>query len=148
MTAVILTLIAYLDVQDVQISVMMETNLLNSVSQYFASGDAATARIGAVMAEAVSSKIDKEKPLNTTLLDGQDGLVELKGLVFKRDALDKDAMADLSTEEEKHAPEGEDLDRDGLADEDEDEDELDPDAAFDTSRCAMVSASLISSHWI
>ncbi|CAO3655984.1 unnamed protein product [Mucor fragilis] len=133
MTAVILTLTAYLDVQDVQISIMMETSLLNSVSQYFASGDAATARIGAVMAEAVSSKIDKENPLNTTLLDGQDGLVELKGLVFKRDALDKDAMADLPTEAEKHAPENEDLDRDGLANADDDEDELDPDAAFDTN---------------
>ncbi|KAL7315285.1 telomere binding protein, variant 3 [Mucor circinelloides] len=126
MTAIILTLIAYLQVQDVQISIMMETSLLNSVSQYFASGDMATARIGAVMAEAVSSKIDKEKPLDTTLLNDQDGLLELKGLVFLRDALDKDAMADLSTEGENNVPEEEDLYRDDLAY----EDELDPDAEF------------------
>ncbi|GAN04450.1 telomere length regulation protein TEL2 homolog [Mucor ambiguus] len=133
MTAVILTLIAYLDVQDVQISIMMETTLLNSVSQYFASGDAATARIGAVMAEAVSCKTDKEKPLHTTLLDGQDRLVELKGLVLLKDALDKEAVADLSTEAEKSTPEEEDHDRDNLANEDEEADELDPDAAFDTN---------------
>lgn len=129
MTAVILTLIAYLDVQDVQISIMMETNLLNSVSQYFASGDATTARIGAVMAEAVSCKTDKEKPLNTTLLEGQDRLVELKGLVLQRDAFDKEAVADLSTEAEENTSEKQDF-----VDEDEEEDELDPDAAFDTSR--------------
>ncbi|KAL9537725.1 hypothetical protein MBANPS3_011521 [Mucor bainieri] len=127
MTAVILTLIAYLDVQDVQISIMMETDLLNSVSDYFASGDATTARIGAVMAEAVSCKT--EKPLNTTLLDGQDRLLELKGLVFLKDALDKEAVADLSTEAEKNTPEKKNLDKE----DDEDEDELDPDAAFDTN---------------
>ncbi|KAK4513392.1 uncharacterized protein ATC70_005390 [Mucor velutinosus] len=145
MTAVILSLISYLDVPTVQVTIMTETHLLNSVSQYFASGDAATARIGAVMAEAVSYKIDKEKPLHTTLLDGQDRLVELKGLVLLRDALDKDAVADLSTEAEKDAPEKEDLDRDDFADGDEDEDELDPDAAFDIGKLAMIRFRLICS---
>ena len=102
MTAIILTLIAYMSAPDIQISIMMETNLLNSVSQYFASGDIPTAQIGAVMAEAISIKIDKEKPLNTTLLDSQDNLIQLKGLVFLKDALDKDVIADLSSEAENN----------------------------------------------
>lgn len=130
MTAVILTLIAYMSAQDIQIYIMIETNLLNSVSQYFASGDILTAQIGAVMAEAISTKIDKEKPLNTTLLDSQDNLLQLKGLVFLKDALDKDVIADLSSEAENNEPEKEDLDED-------DDDELDPDEAFDIGQLHM-----------
>jgi hypothetical protein len=130
MTAVILTLIAYMSAQDIQISIMIETNLLNSVSQYFASGDIPTAQIGAVMAEAISTKIDKENPLNTTLLDSQDNLLQLKGLVFLKDALDKDVIADLSSEAENNEPEKEDLDED-------DDDELDPDEAFDIGQLHM-----------
>lgn len=128
MTAVILTLIAYINTRDIQTTIMMETNLLNSVSQYFASGDIATAQIGAVMAEAISSKIDPEKPLNTTLLDSQDDLVQIKDLVFTTDALDKNTMADLSSETEYNESEKADLD------DDDNDDELDPDEAFDTGQ--------------
>ncbi|KAI8640641.1 telomere length regulation protein-domain-containing protein, partial [Parasitella parasitica] len=130
LTAVILSFIAHLSIQDIQVSIMMETGLLNSVSLYFATGDVSIARIGAVMAEAVSSKLDKEKPLNTTLLDSQERLNQLKNLVFVTDAFN--VIADLSLKPENDNLENQNLDsREEEHDDDEEEDELDPDRALD-----------------
>lgn len=56
-------------------------NLVKSVSFYFDQGDRATAQLGALVAEAVSSKLDKE-PLNTGLLEGEPKLLEWKKIIF------------------------------------------------------------------
>ncbi|KAI9477807.1 MAG: telomere length regulation protein-domain-containing protein [Benjaminiella poitrasii] len=117
-TKVMLALMAYLSDSDINSEIMGRTSILNSVSDYFDSGDIATAQLGAVVAEAISSRLDKDKPLNTGLISASDDLIKLKSLVNVTDALDeeKEAMADVFTETE--------------SEDEEDKEELDPDAVY------------------
>ncbi|OBZ88164.1 Telomere length regulation protein TEL2 [Choanephora cucurbitarum] len=117
MTTALLSLIAYLSNDDIQHTIMAETPLFHHVSTYFNSGDIQIAQLGAVVAEALSSRIDKEKPLNTTLLDSNPSLQELKGLVWITDAYDEPTACSVTM-----TPEAE------SEDETEETEELDPDA--------------------
>ncbi|RCI04833.1 telomere binding protein [Rhizopus stolonifer] len=91
-------------------------NLVKSVSFYFDQGDRATAQLGALVAEAVSSKLDKE-PLNTGLLEGEPKLLEWKKIIFNAKE-----MAPLEPKELVKI--------DPLLEVESEEEELDPDATY------------------
>ncbi|KAI8098324.1 telomere length regulation protein-domain-containing protein [Gilbertella persicaria] len=127
MTTVLLSFVAYLPHHELKQTTMVETSLFHSVSTWFNSGDIQTAQLGAVVAEAISSKLDTEKPLNTGLLDDNDHLRELKGLVFVTDAFDDQepvaSSTALDSESESELEEKDELDPDAdvILEEDEDE---------------------------
>lgn len=114
----ILSLLAYIEDGDIKSEIMIETSLIKSVSCYFDTGDASIAQLGAVVAESVSSRVDKEKALDTGLLSNHDKMVELKQLIFNRDAFndEKEEEMDLVLSESESEEEQEEL--------------LDPDAEF------------------
>ncbi|KAI7902821.1 telomere length regulation protein-domain-containing protein [Cokeromyces recurvatus] len=137
-TKVILVLIAYLSDDTIRTEIMGKTSILYSVSDYFDSGDISIAQLGAVVAEAISSRIDKDKPLDTGLLTTSDELLELKKLVNMTDALDQEeeliitSSSEIESENENGTDE-EELDPDAIyvvEDEDEEESEEDEFQAY------------------
>ncbi|RCH81196.1 TEL2, telomere maintenance protein 2, partial [Rhizopus stolonifer] len=135
MTTVLLSFVAYLPHHELKQTTMVETSLFHSVSTWFNSGDIQTAQLGAVVAEAISSKLDTEKPLNTGLLDDNDHLRELKGLVFVTDAFDDQEPVTSSTaldsESESELEEKDELDPDADVILEEDENDEDEDEEFE-----------------
>ncbi|KAI9263064.1 telomere length regulation protein-domain-containing protein [Sporodiniella umbellata] len=90
------------------------THLVKGVSFYFEQGERSTAQLGALVAEAVSSKLDKE-PLNTGLLEGDGRLLSWKKIIF-----DAKEVAPLASAKPM-------IQIDPIL---ESEDELDPDADY------------------
>lgn len=80
-----LCLVAYLPEDVIRYVIMTQTALFQSVSKYFDSGDKAIAQLGAVVAEAISGKTDRDKPIKTGLLDSDVELQKIKALVDTRD---------------------------------------------------------------
>lgn len=80
MTTGVLVLLGYLDDDTIRNNIMPSTRLVMSVSFYFDQAEMMTAKLGALIAEAVSSRLDA-KPLNTGLLDGDDRLLALKQII-------------------------------------------------------------------
>ncbi|KAG1173268.1 hypothetical protein G6F70_005924 [Rhizopus microsporus] len=118
----VLVLLSYLEDDDIRYHIMPDTRLIRSVSFYLDSGDIETAKLGALVAEATSSRIDKENALNMGLLDEDKELQALRQIVFKTeedDEQDKQVVPAASFEEEQED-----------TDEEEKEMELDPDAAY------------------
>ncbi|KAI8380264.1 telomere length regulation protein-domain-containing protein [Blakeslea trispora] len=133
MTTALLSLIAYLPNEDIQHTVMVETSLFHHVSTYFNSGDIQIAQLGAVVAESISSRLDKEKPLNTSLLDSNPSLQKLKELVWITDAFDAEPskvtlVPEIESENETSEIEELDPDADVIStfDRDSSEEELEP----------------------
>lgn len=119
LTTGLLSLLAYIKDEDIKTRIMMETSLIKSVSSYFDSGDAVTAQLGAAVAESVSSRVDREKPLDTGLLcNGK--MKELKQLILNRDIFNQENEEEMELEAESESDVEQPL-QDEL---------LDPDAEF------------------
>ncbi|KAI8988408.1 telomere length regulation protein-domain-containing protein [Mycotypha africana] len=123
LTIFILVLLAYLPTEDIETHIMLETRFMSSVHQYFDSGDKRTAAYGALMAESISSRVDKEKKLNTGLLESMDDFSVLKELIYTKDAFEQ------VTSESNTVPLTENESEDDKDESGEDE-EMDPDAEF------------------
>ncbi|EIE86612.1 hypothetical protein G6F55_007123 [Rhizopus delemar] len=114
----VLVLLGYLDDDTIRNNIMPSTRLVMSVSFYFDQAEMMTAKLGALIAEAVSSRLDT-KPLNTGLLDGDDRLLALKQIIKnpKEDTVMNDKVEETTV--------------DPLVEtDDEEEKELDPDASY------------------
>lgn len=79
----ILCCAAYIPDRVLEDTIMAQT--LRSVNDYFNSGDIPTAQLGAVVAEGITSRIDKEKPLKTGLLESNEELKRIKNLIHVTD---------------------------------------------------------------
>ncbi|KAI8986573.1 telomere length regulation protein-domain-containing protein [Pilobolus umbonatus] len=116
-TAALLCLIGYiLDDKEVN-DYMTECSIVPGITKYLESENKRLAELGMTVAEAISVRVDKDKPFHSGMLDKNQDLVNLKHLVFQHDAL-------VSTDDRMEPPEP------SYSSETEEEDELDPDALF------------------
>lgn len=65
----------------------MDGTFMPGISKYLDTEDMVTAGLGMTVAEAISSRVDKDKPFNSGMLDRNQDLKNLKDLVFQHDAL-------------------------------------------------------------
>ncbi|KAI7873122.1 telomere length regulation protein-domain-containing protein [Mucor mucedo] len=134
-TMAILCCIAYLPNAVLDSKIMAE--ILPSVNTYFNSGDIPTAQLGAIVAEGITSKIDKHNPVKTGLLDSSEELKRIRDLVYVTDAFKEDEgpspeidIPHQETEEEVDEDEGFDPDSTYCPDDDEDDDSDDEFQAY------------------
>jgi hypothetical protein len=76
------------------------------------------------MAEAISSRIDKDKPLDSGLLENNDALKQVKQLIFTTDAFNDSDGSEEDIPTDQLAIETDSEDENG------EDKELDPDAEF------------------
>lgn len=117
-TMAILCCAAYIPNAVLESTIMAET--LHSVNTYFNSGDVPTAQLGAVIAEGITSKIDKHNPVKTGLLDSSEDLKRIKNLIHVTDVFDS----------EDEGPSPEIIISQQESEEETDEEELDPDSMY------------------
>ncbi|KAG2201441.1 hypothetical protein INT47_001490 [Mucor saturninus] len=134
-TMAILCCIAYIPNAILDSKIMAE--ILPSVNTYFNSGDIPTAQLGAIVAEGITSKIDKHNPVKTGLLDSSEELKRIRDLVYVTDAFKEDEgpspeidIPHQETEEEVDEDEGFDPDSTYCPDDDEDDDSDDEFQAY------------------
>ncbi|KAL0078138.1 telomere length regulation protein-domain-containing protein [Phycomyces blakesleeanus] len=137
-------LAGYLD-KDSLAQVVSGTSLMSGITRWFGSADIGTAKLGVVVAESVSGRIDsKESRFACGVLDLQTdrNLFRLKDLIDTKDALQQETKCDeecLKDLFENDQDSNRELERE--LKEPEEETELDPDALFDPNESEVSEES-------